>query len=70
MCYLDGLIYRDIIRDIIRIDAEDRPVVGCYYVRSHVEAGGREAVPVVMFFRPEHITVTVVLFVHLRGAER
>ena len=56
-------------RDIIRIDAEDRPVGGCYYVRSHVEASGRAAVPVVIFFRPEQITVIVVLFVTLRGAE-
>lgn len=37
---------------------------------GHVEAGGREAVPVVIFFRPEQITVIVVLFVPLRGAER
>jgi hypothetical protein len=57
-------------RDVMRIDAEDRPVGGCCYVRSHVEAKGREAVPVVILFRLEQITVIVVLFVTLHGAER
>ena len=69
MCWELAIWTAFLYRDIIRIDAEDRQVGGCY-VRSHVEAMGREAVPVVIFFRPEQVAVIMVLFVTLRGAER